>query len=783
MVLEKPELLKEWLITTLRKMCDADPVALGKYILALVKKDKKDLKSFLSEQLEVFLLDDTSKFVELLLETLLTKSYLKPASSDVPLSTDSSHPNSRKAADATENKMKANDISDTSPSSITDKFPLKRKNALDDDPSTNKKEPYTPSSSSKDALSKEEYVPTACKTASSHEVKYKPSSKKAKHCDTSSPDGKEKSPEPTLEPKLKHHPNKDKKQNRPIQQSTRCKDYDEKGYCLLGNFCGFDHGNDPILVENLKSVNFGVNLAPSGPSSPPPLPPLPPAVPRLPPPPLPPPEYAEPYNPESPGMNLVAAPLSYFDTSVPPPPLPPIHHHHSSVGEPNPYFGKPDLVYNKPKPQGRVRELISVDASTKYSNPIQNKDNGTRPKLLSSVSKESSNQTHAQGDFKGRRFDFSRLGPCPRTTLEIRKIPSKQNTIKNLYQHFSKHGNIINIEVSYDNDPEAAIVTFSTNSEATAAYRSTEAILDNRFIKVFWNNDGQRRKINPNFLKEINSIDFSTPPVAENDKSMPLRSNEGRVLEVKVNEKPFTQKTNPRSVYVCQPAAENVKKVFSKSNVKKATEQEGDIAAHKLKLNQAKTELLHKTVKDQKLILDQLTKATTKKQKVFLKKALDSISKQVEELTKDLKKQNEDLKAFLKTPTQIPDSRNATKELLDAELELYKKQHTNSDEDTTELLMKKVNFMKSQAKALGLIPRGPKSVFRRKINSRYSLSVDHRTKKTNPLSDTQADVSCTTDTDIIDEKEPDDMIEMQSLEVDDEEEDDKEDSEARSWRH
>lgn len=31
-------------------------------------------------------------------------------------------------------------------------------------------------------------------------------------------------------------------------------------------------------------------------------------------------------------------------------------------------------------------------------------------------------------------------------------------------------------------------MTFSTHAEANAAYRSTEAVLNNRFIKVFWHN-------------------------------------------------------------------------------------------------------------------------------------------------------------------------------------------------------------------------------------------------------------------------------------------------------
>ena len=44
------------------------------------------------------------------------------------------------------------------------------------------------------------------------------------------------------------------------------------------------------------------------------------------------------------------------------------------------------------------------------------------------------------------------------------------------------------MQVSYNGDSEGALVTFSSHNEAQAAYRSTEAVLNNRFIKVFWHN-------------------------------------------------------------------------------------------------------------------------------------------------------------------------------------------------------------------------------------------------------------------------------------------------------
>lgn len=43
-------------------------------------------------------------------------------------------------------------------------------------------------------------------------------------------------------------------------------------------------------------------------------------------------------------------------------------------------------------------------------------------------------------------------------------------------------------QVCYEGDPESALITFSTPTEANIAYKSTEAVLNNRFIKVFWHN-------------------------------------------------------------------------------------------------------------------------------------------------------------------------------------------------------------------------------------------------------------------------------------------------------
>ena len=58
--------------------CDADPTALSKYVLALIKKDKaeSELRDSMEQQMEVFLQDNTGTFIDSLFTTLSSKDYL-----------------------------------------------------------------------------------------------------------------------------------------------------------------------------------------------------------------------------------------------------------------------------------------------------------------------------------------------------------------------------------------------------------------------------------------------------------------------------------------------------------------------------------------------------------------------------------------------------------------------------------------------------------------------------------------------------------------------------------
>jgi len=47
-------------------------------------------------------------------------------------------------------------------------------------------------------------------------------------------------------------------------------------------------------------------------------------------------------------------------------------------------------------------------------------------------------------------------------------------------------------QVGYDGDPEAALVSFASHAQASSAYRCSEPLFNNRFIRIFWHDPGRK---------------------------------------------------------------------------------------------------------------------------------------------------------------------------------------------------------------------------------------------------------------------------------------------------
>lgn len=199
---------------------------------------------------------------------------------------------------------------------------------------------------------------------------------------------------------------------------------------------------------------------------------------------------------------------------------------------------------------GPGRQLISVPVvGVPPTVPVMGDMRGPHPPMPPM-------QMHPMRGLHGMRgrgrggFDHGRLGAKPprnytNCSLEVRKIPREQNTIMDLNSHFHRFGKIVNIQISFENDPEAALVTFSSPAEAQLAYRSTEAVLNNRFIRVFWHN------------KEKENEDEGDPQSASSNPTgrIPVKDRLGAQADPMDNESKILISGNSITKTVYNPAA------------------------------------------------------------------------------------------------------------------------------------------------------------------------------------------------------------------------------------
>ncbi|KAL3097452.1 hypothetical protein niasHS_003900 [Heterodera schachtii] len=333
----------------------------------------------------------------------------------------------------------------------------------------------------------------------------------------------------------------------------RCRDFHEKGFCMRGDNCPFDHGPDPVVVENsaLKdivcdttifdtSTTYGVNPPPPGLEST--VTPSAICVNKIS------GGVTEGYNPEAPSMDNSAA-VPQIDFSVPPPPLPQhfLQQQRQILYPPAPTasgiiptFGAATVTTAPTNASGGgvlpLRSAVdsslgggtlraplpstiavsvsgsqlsyggamSVSAITTLS-PL----NGTSTVTSSFLQDNGGRMAMRGGRFKP--YIMASRNPNTRSLL-VRKIPPELNKIAQIDQHFSRFGQVTNIQVQYEGRTDSALVTFKTRREAMSAYKSTEPLFNNRFVKVFWQNDANGKEIENEDIGGGNGEIASTGP-------------------------------------------------------------------------------------------------------------------------------------------------------------------------------------------------------------------------------------------------------------------------------
>ncbi|XP_033237024.1 zinc finger protein swm [Drosophila pseudoobscura] len=504
----------------------------------------------------------------------------------------------------------------------------------------------------------------------------------------------------------------------------RCRDFDEKGYCVRGETCPWDHGINPVVFEGINNSALMMSMREYNPDAPeiwarggvPP-----PTAGQGP---------AGPGGPNQPGQTSI----NPFSGNVRPNPL-------MGGSGPNP-MGVPnpaDYARNPAAPPQPAMMPFSFNP-TAVTTPLQ--------RQLIPIPVVDGAPSGGVAEIGKRRFELedtvaiadvptkrkvpinSRLGPRinpnmqqHNSSLELRKVPRGLNTIAHLNNHFAKFGKIVNIQVSYEGDPEAAIVTFSTHAEANVAYRSTEAVLNNRFIKVFWHNEstgaeggqmnpmgggamgagggGGRKNASQYHLHNVPAVPTPNADSAKVSNATPLAeagagNNATPTAEQASTAAPASMRLKLNTSAGAggvggagaaaggAVAARPLNPSANAASIRKKQEEQQK-AVHQLAngLRKRKQELLQSYVKQMKTALELVERLDNQDpQRANTLETIKVLQETIDKLRKDVHADQDQLQAQIQQQQQPPVKKTKEqqkKELLDMELELFAQQQEGND--------------------------------------------------------------------------------------------------------
>ncbi|XP_023285239.1 RNA-binding protein 27 isoform X3 [Seriola lalandi dorsalis] len=532
--------------------------------------------------------------------------------------------------------------------------------------------------------------------------------------------------------------------NKPASLKQRCRDYDEKGFCVRGDLCPFDHGNDPLIVDDVNLPNM--IPFPPPPVMPPaglPMPPITEPPPSLrmpsmppygqPPPPgvFPMPDNYDPegYNPESPGLTT-AGRNQYRQF------IPRVQTQRSNL------IG---LTSNEGQGSRAANIVIQTEPATVASTPG---GNVSRFNTEQDSRKRTMGHSTAEGpaakkpwmekpNFNNQhKSSFPKRNHYVNTKLEVRKIPRDLNNITKLNEHFSKFGTIVNIQVVFGGDPEAALIQYTKNEEARRAISSTEAVLNNRFIRVYWHREpganttglqqqeqssgsqgaGSPPTQGPQHCNMHKGVKQHNPAAYVLNKTVPkhrLAAAPGTTAQTKLD----SLNPNTDAVTVAPALTNTQKGPYTSTALKSSSKSLGktgraleaqEVLKKKqeaLKLQQdmrkKKQEMLEAQIECQKALINRLEKNRGMKpeERANIMKTLKELTDKITQLQNEMNPASQ-VSSTKPNLGQTKTKTDAQKELLDAELDFHKKM--SSGEDTTDL-KRKLGQLQVEATRLGLI--------------------------------------------------------------------------------
>ncbi|XP_014259670.1 RNA-binding protein 26 isoform X6 [Cimex lectularius] len=725
MIIEDPEGFKAWLTSKLEPLCDADPAALAKYVYALVKKDKpvEELRASMLDQLEVFLQRETQGFVNLLFRTLETQCFdpltdqqtnnvlspiaSKTSTTDLDLrETFPSNQQQEEIERKRDNKESNTALITGTQNSFGVALLATAAGRRDSDKHLRKSESDKEDRNRRLRRRGSSVTPERRRSRSRSFERRRSRSRERDRGRA----WRNKSPPPRRYERRRSY------SKSPTRRFSKSRSPQSKRIRFRNRSPPRSRSRTPLENRERKDVAAGVSPRDNNHGdtdlrniqSVVAVPPELQAYPRR-------CRDFDEYNPDAPSME----PRVW--------------------GRQPPFRGGPMLRGMTRGTMGRggfplhQRELINVVTAGGPQFRHQ------RPTL--NQTSDFTNGTMSATMNNGKSFDYNRVGgnrtqfsaKGGNTTLQLKKVPSGVNNITHLNNHFSKFGKIVNIQVGVDGDPESALITFSNHTEANIAIKSTEAVLNNRFIRVFWYNSTVNA--NSGESKQENIPPATRPSVLERLGAPPSKVlNNIQLSAIQQQEEKVTLVNNSLSKTLYIPSAmkkehanmdiqtENkeqinteVKKKLEEITAAKKKQEEARKAGIKLNadLRKRKQELLEKQLNQQKLLIQRTESPTlAPQQKAILIETIKTLQESIENIRKDLassvknnlvksSKRNtikEQLAQIKKTREEVQ------RELLDAELDLINRQHEGKNTDE---LKKKVADLKLRVINLGLFPKGP----------------------------------------------------------------------------
>ena len=255
------------------------------------------------------------------------------------------------------------------------------------------------------------------------------------------------------------------------------------------------------------------------------------------------------------------------------------------------------------------------------------------------------------------------------------------------------------LQIHYEGDPASALVSFTHPHEATAAMNCSDAVLGNRFIKMFYHHEkgnvkerlgGSGGSPNEKVIMDGKTI---TKTIVNNASEAPPTTVAPIETPEETAAKEVKKAAEIAAIKKNQEVMETKIKMKKQADVKKA-----EVLKKSDEIRKSKQDLLDKLIDEQKKILKKMEdkKATITPEE---KKQLMALIKSIQS---SIAKAKEDLKQIISQQNTRKSFSDLQKELLDAELELFNAQQDGAE--NIEEIQKRVNILKLEAVQKGFSP-------------------------------------------------------------------------------